>query len=58
MEKVFREKRHRYFMEMWENVDPKTEPEKERLYYENAMKEKLRIQELEKQRQFAIVELF
>ncbi|NES99187.1 MAG: DNA primase [Sphaerospermopsis sp. SIO1G2] len=58
MEKVFREKRHRYFMEQWEKVDSKTEPEKERLYYENAMGEKRRIQELEKQRQFSIIELF
>ncbi|WP_353930745.1 DNA primase [Okeanomitos corallinicola TIOX110] len=58
MEKVFREKRQRYFMELWENLDPKIEPEKERLYYENAMNEKRRIQELERQRQFAITELF
>jgi DNA primase len=58
IEKVFREKRQRYFMELWENLDPKTEPEKERLYYENAMNEKRRIQELDRQRQFSIIELF
>ncbi len=58
IEKVFREKRHRYFMAMWENVDPTTAPEQEKLYYANAMDEKMKIQELEKQRQFSIVELF
>ncbi|TAE61679.1 MAG: DNA primase [Nostocales cyanobacterium] len=57
MEKVLREKRQRHFMELWENVDPKIEPEKERIYYENAMNEKRRIQELERQRQFSILEL-
>jgi DNA primase len=58
MEIVLREKRYRHFMELWEKVDPQIEPEKNKSYYDNAIAEKRRIQELDKQRQFSIAELF
>ncbi|MEA5577920.1 DNA primase [Anabaena sp. UHCC 0451] len=58
MEIVLRENRYRHFIELWEKIDPQSEPEKDKLYYDNAMAEKRRIQELDKQRQFSIAELF
>ncbi|WP_413173682.1 DNA primase [Anabaena azotica] len=58
IEKVLREKRHRHFMELWEKIDPQLEPEKDKSYYASAMAEKMRIQELDRQRQFSIAELF
>lgn len=58
MEIVFREKRYRHFMELWENIDPQTEPEKDQHYVNIIYVEKMRLQELDKQRQFSIAELF
>lgn len=58
IEIVLREKRYRHFMELWEKIDPQIEPEKNKSYYDNAIAEKRRIQELDKQRQFSIAELF
>lgn len=58
IEKVLREKRHRHFMELWEKIDPQLEPDKDKSYYASAMAEKMRIQELDRQRQFSIAELF
>lgn len=57
MERVYREKRCRYFREQWEKIDPKTEPEKDKYYAEAIYIEKLHLQDLEKQRQFAITDL-
>ncbi|MFM6184449.1 MAG: DNA primase [Dolichospermum sp.] len=57
MERVFREKRYRYFMEQWEKIDHETEPEKSRYYAEAMYIEKIHLQDLEKQRQFSITEL-
>jgi DNA primase len=49
MERVFREKRCRYFIEQWEKIDPKTEPEKDKYYAEAIYIEKIHLQDLEKQ---------
>ena len=57
MERVFREKRYRYFMEQWEKIDPQTEPEKDKYYAEAIYIEKIHLQDLEKQRQFSITDL-
>jgi DNA primase len=57
MERVFREKRYRYFMEQWEKIDPQTEPEKDQYYAEAMYIEKIHLQDLEKQRLFSITEL-
>jgi DNA primase len=57
MERVFREKRYRYFMEQWEKIDPQTEPEKDKYYAEAIYIEKIHLQDLEKQRQFSINDL-
>ncbi|MBD2138808.1 DNA primase [Anabaena sp. FACHB-1237] len=57
MERVYREKRCRYFREQWEKIDPQTEPEKDKYYAEAIYIEKLHLQDLEKQRQFAITDL-
>ncbi len=57
MERVLREKRYRHFLELWEQTDPKTEPERWQSYYQAFYKEKLRLQELDKQRQFSLTDL-
>jgi DNA primase len=58
MEKVLREKRCRHFQDLWEKNDPEAEPEKDKYYAQALYTEKLRLQELDKQRQFPITELF
>ncbi|KOP26175.1 DNA primase [Hapalosiphon sp. MRB220] len=57
MERVLREKRYRHFLELWEQTDPKTEPERWQSYYQAFYAEKLRLQELDKQRQFSLTDL-
>ncbi|AFZ59078.1 DNA primase [Anabaena cylindrica FACHB-243] len=57
MEIVLREKRYRHFMELWENIDIQAEPDKYKSYADAIYAEKMRIQELDKQRQFPITEL-
>lgn len=57
MEIVLREKRCRHFMELWENIDIQAEPDKYKYYADAIYTEKARLQELDKQRQFAITEL-
>ncbi|MCP6761045.1 MAG: DNA primase [Fischerella sp. CENA71] len=57
MERVLREKRYRHFLELWEQTDPKAEPERWQSYYQAFYKEKLRLQELDKQRQFSLTDL-
>ncbi|MBK1987089.1 DNA primase [Sphaerospermopsis aphanizomenoides BCCUSP55] len=54
MEIVFREKRYRHFMELWEKIDPQAEPEKDKYYADVIYAEKMRLQELDKQRQFSL----
>ncbi|MGH7999667.1 MAG: DNA primase [Brasilonema sp.] len=57
MERVLREKRCRYFCELFEQTNPETEPEKWESYCQAFYAEKQRLQELERQRQFSLAEL-
>lgn len=57
MERVLREKRYRHFLELWEQTDPQTEPERSQSYYQAFYTEKLRLQELDRLRQFLITDL-
>jgi DNA primase len=57
MERVLREKRYRHFLELWEQTDPQTEPQRWQSYYQAFYAEKLRLQELDKQRQFSLIDL-
>ncbi|BAY64760.1 DNA primase [Calothrix brevissima NIES-22] len=57
MERVMRKKRYRYFLELWQETDFKAEPEKWQSYYQAFYSEKLRLQELDRQRLFSITDL-
>ncbi|TVP64992.1 MAG: DNA primase [Nodularia sp. (in: Bacteria)] len=57
MERVLIEKRYRYFLELWEQTDSEAEPEKWQSYYQSFYNEKMRLQELDRQRQFSITDL-
>jgi DNA primase len=57
MERVLREKRYRHFLELWQQTDPEVEPEKWQSYYQAFYAEKIKLQELDKQRQFSLTEL-
>ncbi|MBW4614899.1 MAG: DNA primase [Desmonostoc vinosum HA7617-LM4] len=57
IERVFREKRYRYFLELWQQTDPQAEPERWQSYYQAFYTEKLRLQELDRQRLFSITDL-
>jgi DNA primase len=57
MEKVLREKRFRHFLELWQQTDPEAEPERCQSYYQAFYAEKMRLQELDKERQFSITDL-
>ncbi|MBD2596093.1 DNA primase [Nostoc spongiaeforme FACHB-130] len=57
MERVLREKRYRHFLELWQETDAETEPEREKLYYQAFYADKIKLQELDRQRQFSITDL-
>lgn len=57
MERVLTEKRYRHFLELWQETDPETEPEKWQSYYQAFYIEKIKLQELDRQRQFSLTEL-
>jgi DNA primase len=57
MEKVFRENRYRHFLELWQKTDPSTDPDQYNLYAQTIYADKMRIQELSKQRQLSISDL-
>ncbi|HLO86859.1 MAG TPA: DNA primase [Nostocaceae cyanobacterium] len=57
MERVLREKRYRHFLALWEKTDPQIEPERWQSYYQAFYTEKMRMQQLDQQRQFSITEL-
>ena len=57
MERVLCEKRYRYFLQLWQQTDPTTEPEQYKLYFEAFSQEKQRLLELDKQRQFSLTDL-
>jgi DNA primase len=56
MEWVLCEKRYRHFLDLWQQTDAETHPEQWQSYYEAFYAEKLRLQELERQRQFSIID--
>jgi DNA primase len=57
MERVLREKRYRHFLELWQQTDSEAEPERYQSYYQALYAEKLRLQELDRLRQFSITDL-
>ncbi|MDZ7963761.1 MAG: DNA primase [Nostoc sp. DedSLP03] len=57
LERVMREKRSRHFQKLWEKIDPKAEPERDKYYSEAFTAEQRRLQELDRQRKFSITEL-
>ncbi len=57
MERVLREKRYRYFRELWDKTDPEAEPERYQSYCDAFYAENLRIQELDRQRLYSITDL-
>ncbi|MDH6100992.1 DNA primase [Chrysosporum ovalisporum ANA283AFssAo] len=57
MERVLREKRYRYFLELWQKTDAQAEPEKWQSYYQSFYNEKMQLQELDRKRQFSITDL-
>ena len=58
MEIVLREKRYRHYLELWEQTDPQVEPERWESYYDAFYGEKMKLQELDRQRQFSMTDLF
>lgn len=58
MEISLGENRSSHFATLWEKTDPALEPEKFKYYAEALYAEKLKLQELYKQRQFPLSELF
>lgn len=56
MECVLCEKRYRHFLDLWQQTDSETHPEQWQSYYEAFYTEKIRLQELERQRQFSITD--
>ncbi|ARV59488.1 DNA primase [Nostocales cyanobacterium HT-58-2] len=57
MEQVMREKRYRYFRELFNQTNPEVEPEKSELYCNALYAEKQRLKELEHQCQFSLSDL-
>jgi len=57
MDLVMREKRYRHFLELWQQTDPETEPERYQYYYQAFYTEKLKLQTIDRQRLFSITEL-
>ena len=51
MEIVIREKRYRHFLKLWEQTDPKTEPDSYKFYYQAFFKEQQLFEELYQKRQ-------
>jgi DNA primase len=57
VEQVLCEKRYRHFRELWEQTDPEVEPEQWEAYSKAFCAERLRLWELDRQRQFSIADL-
>jgi DNA primase len=57
MERVLREKRCRHYLELWEQIDAEAEPERSQFLYNAFYNEKLRLQELDRQRLYSITDL-
>ncbi|MCC5610802.1 DNA primase [Nostoc sp. CHAB 5834] len=54
---VMLEKRYRHFLELWQQTDPETEPERYQSYYQAFYAEKIKLQQIDRQRLFSITEL-
>lgn len=57
LERVMCEKRYRLYLELWQQIDPKEHPERSQSYYELLYTEQRRLQELDRQRQFSLIDL-
>ncbi len=57
MDLVMLEKRYRHFLELWQQTDPETEPERYQSYYQAFYAEKIKLQQIDRQRLFSITEL-
>ncbi|MGJ5673774.1 MAG: DNA primase [Nostochopsis sp.] len=57
MERVLREKRSHHFKEMWLQTDQEVEPDQYKFYAEAFQAEELLLKELDKQRQFSLIDL-
>ncbi|MCC5614429.1 DNA primase [Nostoc sp. CHAB 5836] len=57
MDLVMLEKRYRHFLELWQQTDPETEPERYQSYYQAFYAEKIKLQQIDRQRLFPITEL-
>ncbi len=57
MERVMCEKRYRHFLELWQQTDGTTEQERSQFYYQSFCKEQRRLQKLDRQRQFSLLDL-
>ncbi|BDI19866.1 DNA primase [Nostoc cf. commune SO-36] len=57
MDLVMLEKRYRHFLELWQQTDPEAEPERYQSYYQAFYAEKIKLQQIDRQRLFSITEL-
>ncbi|MEH2200630.1 DNA primase [Nostoc sp.] len=57
MDLVMLEKRYRHFLELWQQTDPEAEPERYQSYYQAFYAEKIKLQQIDKQRLFSITDL-
>lgn len=57
MDLVMLEKRYRHFLELWQQTDPEAEPERYQYYYQAFYAEKIKLQQIDRQRLFSIAEL-
>jgi DNA primase len=57
MDLVMLEKRYRHFLELWQQTDPETEPERYQSYYQAFYAEKIKLQQIDRQRLFSITDL-
>lgn len=57
MDLVMLEKRYRHFLKLWQQTDPEAEPERYESYYQAFYAEKIKLQQIDRQRLFSITEL-
>ena len=57
IERVMCEKRYRHFLDLWQQTDLATEPERSQFYYQALYTEQRRLQKLDRQRQFSLTDL-
>ncbi len=57
MERVLCEKQYRHFLELWQQTDETTDPERSQFYHESLSKQKRHLEKLDRQRQFSLTDL-